>query len=181
MDWNVVVTAYDWRGLRSARRLLSRYGEVATTEFHNVLVLRVADVAIFLEAISSAAEHDISLRNDISRIMPAQATFGFATSAEFREKARTIARQWADRMAGRSFHVRLHRRRGDAPVKLSTQAEERYLDDAILERLRELGQPGRIDFQDPDCVIDIETVGERAGMSLWSRDDLKRFPFLRVD
>jgi hypothetical protein len=52
MDWNVVVTGYDWRGLRSARRLLSRYGEVARTHFHNVLVLRVADVRAFLEAIS---------------------------------------------------------------------------------------------------------------------------------
>jgi tRNA(Ser,Leu) C12 N-acetylase TAN1 len=181
MDWNVVVTAYDWRGLRTTRRLLSRYGEVARTEFHNVLVLKVADVAAFLEAITAAAAHDVSMRNDISRIMPAQATFAFATTAEFQERARTIARQWADRMGGSSFHVRLHRRRGDAPVRLSAQAEERSLNDSILERLRELGQPGRIDFQDPDYVIDIETVGQRAGMSLWSRDDLKRFPFLRVD
>jgi tRNA(Ser,Leu) C12 N-acetylase TAN1 len=181
MDWNVVVTAYDWRGLRSARRRLSRYGEVARTEFHNVLVLKVPDVAAFLEAISAAAERDASMRNDISRIMPAQATFTFTTAGEFEEKARAIACQWADRMAGGLFHVRLHRRRGDLPVKLSGQAEERYLDVGILERLRELGQPGRIDFEDPDYVIDIETVGERAGMSLWSRDDLKRFPFLRVD
>jgi len=181
MDWNVVVTAYDWRGLRSARRLLSGYGEVARTQFHNVLVLRVADVATFLESISAAAEHDLSMRNDIARIMPAQAAFAFATTAEFQEKAGTIARQWADRMPGRSFHVRLHRRRGGTPVKLSAQAEERYLDDCILERLRELGEPGRLEFQDPDYLIDIETVGERAGMSLWSRDDLKRFPFLRVD
>ena len=87
----------------------------------------------------------------------------------------------ADRIAGGSFHVRLHRRRGDSPVKLSAQIEERYLNDTILRRLRELGQLGCLDFQDPDYVIDIETVGERAGMSLWSRDDLKRFPFLRVD
>ena len=113
--------------------------------------------------------------------MPAQATFAFATTGEFREKAGAIARQWADRMPGKSFHVRLHRRRGGSPVKLSAQAEERYLDDSILERLRELGEPGRLNFHDPDYVIDIETVGERAGMSLWSRDDLKRFPFLRVD
>jgi tRNA(Ser,Leu) C12 N-acetylase TAN1 len=178
MDWNVVVTAYDWRGLRNARRLLSRYGEVARTEFHNVLVLKVADVAAFLAAISAAAEHDASLRNDISRIMPAQATFAFATSTEFQEKARSISRQWADRMAGGSFHVRLHRRRGDSPVKLSSQAEERHLDDAILERLRDLGQPDRLDFEDPNYVIDIETVGQRAGMLLWSRDDLKPFRFL---
>jgi tRNA(Ser,Leu) C12 N-acetylase TAN1 len=181
MDWNVVVTAYDRRGLRCARRLLSRYGEVARTEFHNVLVLKVADVAAFLETICAAAEHDVGVRNDISRVMPAQAAFGFETTAEFEEKACMIARQWAGRIAGRSFHVRLHRRRGDSPVKLSTQAEERYLDDSILQRLRELGQSGRLDFQNPDYVIDIETVGERAGMSMWSRDDLKRFLFLRID
>ena len=181
MDWNVVVTAYDWRGLRRARRLLSSYGEVASTEFHNVLIVRVADVAAFLKAISAAAEHDVSMHNDISRIMPAQAVFSFRTTAEFEENARTVACQWADRIAGGSFHVRLHRRRGDSPVKLSAQVEERYLDDSILRRLRELGQPGRLDFQDPDYVIDIETVGERAGISLWSRDDLKLFAFLRVD
>ncbi len=102
MDWNVVVTGYDWRGLRSARRFLSRYGEVARTHFHNVLVLRVADVRAFLEAISAAAERDASIRNDISRIMPAQVTFAFATTTEFQEKARSIAQQWTDCMAGRS-------------------------------------------------------------------------------
>jgi len=181
MDWNVVVTAYDWRGLRRARRLLSHYGDVERTEFHNVLVVRVADVAAFLEAISAAAELDVSMRNDISRIMPAQALFSFRTTAEFEENARAVVCQWANRIAGGSFHVRLHRRRGDSPVKLSAQIEERYLNDTILRRLRELGQLGCLDFQDPDYVIDIETVGERSGMSLWSRDDLKRFPLLRVD
>ncbi len=77
--------------------------------------------------------------------------------------------------------MRLHRRRGDSPVRLSSQAEERHLADSIIERLRKIGQRGRLDFEDPDYVIDVETVGERAGMSLWSRDDLKRFAFLRVN
>ena len=52
---------------------LSHYGHVERTEFHNVLVVSAADVAAFLEAISAAAELDVSMRNDISRIMPAQA------------------------------------------------------------------------------------------------------------
>jgi len=30
-------------------------------------------------------------------------------------------------------------------------------------------------------VIDIETVGNRAGLSLWARDDLRHYPFLRID
>ena len=32
-----------------------------------------------------------------------------------------------------------------------------------------------------DALLDAETVGPRAAMSLWTRDELKRFPFLRVD
>jgi hypothetical protein len=85
--------------------------------------------------------------------MPAQVTFAFATAAEFQEQARSIGRQWADCMAGRSFHLRLHRRRGDLPVRLSSHAEERHLADSIIERLRELGRPGRLDLEDPDYFI----------------------------
>ena len=44
-----------------------------------------------------------------------------------------------------------------------------------------MGRPGRINFDDPDHVIDIETVGSRAGLSLWARDDLRCYPFLRID
>ena len=29
--------------------------------------------------------------------------------------------------------------------------------------------------------MDIETVGGRAGMSLWTGEELRRFPFLHVD
>ncbi len=64
---------------------------------------------------------------------------------------------------------------------ISTQPEERFLDGALLTALAEAGTPGRISFTDPDRVIQIETVDARAGMSLWTRDELCRFPFLGVD
>jgi hypothetical protein len=38
--------------------------------------------------------------------------------------------------------------------------------------------PGRIGFDDPDFIIHIETIDRRAGMALWSRDDMQRYPFL---
>jgi tRNA(Ser,Leu) C12 N-acetylase TAN1 len=181
MDWNVVVTVYDQRGMRRARRLLSRYGEIARTEFYNVLVLRVPDVDAFVDAMAAVARDDTGILNDISRIMPAHATFTFESVAEFEDKARSVAGQWTDRLAGKSFHVRLHRRRGDVGVKLRSHTEETALDKVILQRLSEMGRPGQIRFEDPDYVLDIETVGSQAGMSLWSRDDLGRFAFLRVD
>jgi len=55
------------------------------------------------------------------------------------------------------------------------------LDEALLETLEHRGTPGRIDFDDPDFILDVETVGQRAGMSLWTREDLHRYPFLKLD
>lgn len=181
MDWNVIATVYDQRGLRHARRFLSRYGEVGRTDFHNVLVLQVPDIEAFLAAMAVALEDNAGIFNDISRIMPAHVTFSFESIAEFEDKARSIAHQWADRLADKSFHVRLHRRTGDTSVKLRSHTEEVFLDNAILQHLSETGRPGRVRFEDPDYVLDIETVGPQAGMSIWSRDDLRRFPFLHVD
>jgi tRNA(Ser,Leu) C12 N-acetylase TAN1 len=181
MDWNVVATVYDQRGLRRARRFFSRYGDVARTGFYNVLVLRVLDIDGFLQAMAAALKDNAGMFNDVARIMPARAIFSFESVAEFEHKARSIACQWADRLAGKSFYVRLHRRSGDSPAKLRSHTEEVLLDQAIQQHLRETGRPGSVRFEDPDYVLDIETVGPQAGMSLWSRDDLARFPFLRVD
>jgi tRNA(Ser,Leu) C12 N-acetylase TAN1 len=72
--------------------------------------------------------------------------------------------------------VRLHRR-GFKGV-LSTPHEERFLDEALLSAL---GVGGRISFTDPDAVIQIETIGGRAGMSLWTREELRQYPFLGTD
>jgi tRNA(Ser,Leu) C12 N-acetylase TAN1 len=75
--------------------------------------------------------------------------------------------------------VRLHRR--GFKGRLSTPEEERFLDDALLEALQAAGTPCSLSFDDPDAIIQIETVGNRAGLSLWTREDLARYPFLRVD
>ena len=178
-DWNVVVTVNDRFARYHARRGLKRFGTVATTEFHNVLVMQVADVDALMAALGEMMGEDMSLANDISRLMPAQATFDFETRQEFEEKASAAILGWADRMAGKTFHIRLHRRGlGD---QLSSLSEEKLLDTALLDRLVEMGHPGRIAFDDPDFVIDIETVANRAGLSLWTREELRRYPFLRVD
>jgi hypothetical protein len=41
--------------------------------------------------------------------------------------------------------------------------------------------PGRIAFDDPDAIIQVESVDGRAGLSLWNRDELRRLSFLAVD
>ena len=64
---------------------------------------------------------------------------------------------------------------------ISTQPDERFLDEVVLNALADAGTPGRISFADPDRVIQIETVDGRAGMSLVTREDMHRFQFLGAD
>lgn len=179
IDWNVIVTVNDSCGYRHARQGLRQFGTIESTEFHNVLVMRVPDVFVLLTSLAELMREDMSLFNDISRLMPAHVTFDFGTKDEFETNALTAILGWADRMAGQTFHIRFHRRGlGD---QLRSLSEEKLLDTALLNRLAEIGKPGRIDFADPNYVIDIETVANRAGLSIWARDDLRRYPFLRVD
>ncbi|HXE96756.1 MAG TPA: THUMP domain-containing protein, partial [Dongiaceae bacterium] len=77
------------------------------------------------------------------------------------------------------FHVRMHRR--GFKGKLSSAEEERFLDEILLQRLEDAGTPGKVAFDDPDVIIALETIGQQAGLSLFGRDELKRYSLLHVD
>jgi tRNA(Ser,Leu) C12 N-acetylase TAN1 len=64
---------------------------------------------------------------------------------------------------------------------LDTAEEEGFLGEAILRLLSDRDTPGRVSFDDPDVVIDIETLNDEAAISMWTRDDLSAYPFLRVE
>lgn len=178
-DWNVVVTVFDEDGYRLAKRLLPRYGEIGVTDYFNVLVMKVPDIDAFTQAISDLFEETPGYLNAISRIMPAHAAFNYQSPEEFLEKGEEAVLGWAERLADKSFYIRLHRRGFKGRI-VSPEAEH-ALDDALLDRLKARGHPGRMDFESPDFVIDIETVGMRAGLSIWTRDELSRYPFLHID
>ena len=178
-DWNVVVTVFDQEGYRRARSLLGQLGEVGETEFYNVLVVRVPDVRTFTEHISKLVDREIGILNDISRILPAHKAFDFQDGEDFERQSREVVLGWAEEFLGKSFYIRLHRR--GLKGLISSPAQERFLDDALLAELVRKGHAGRISFEDPDRVVDVETVGNRAGMSRWSRVELRRYPFLHID
>ena len=159
-DWNVVVTLVE-QSFREAVRLLGRWGTVKRTTYYNVLGMKVENPDTFLADFAAAVVASPGILNFISHVMPARQTFDFGTAEEFEAQARAIALSWAPRLSGGSFHVRLHRR-GFKGV-LSTPREERFLDEALLAVNRDAS---RIDFTDPDAVIQIETIDGRAGMSL---------------
>lgn len=177
-DWTVVASTYS-EGYERGRQLLEQFGRVARTDYFNVLVLRPDEPEEFLERFATMVANVPAVLEVLSRVMPAARCFDFDGPRDFEEKARTVVLEWAPRLAGKSFHVRMHRR--GFKGQMSSQVEERFLDEALLAALAESGTPGRMDFADPDAVIDVETVGNRAGLSFWTRDDLKKYPFLRMD
>lgn len=175
----MVVTVIDEEGYHLARSLLRRFGPVKTTDYFNVLVMKVADIDAFTRAIAVLFEETPGHLNAISRVVPAHAAFDYQSPAEFLEKGEETILGWSDRLADGSFYVRLHRRGFKGRI-VSPEAE-RALDEALLDRLKERGHPGRIDFESPDFVIDIEMVGNRAGFSIWTSEELVRFSFLHID
>ena len=50
-----------------------------------------------------------------------------------------------------------------------------------LEALRRDGRSAEIDFEDPDAILVVETVGQSAGLACWSRAQLRAFPMMRLD
>ena len=176
--WNVVVTIAE-NAFRDAHRLLSRWGRVMRTSFYNVLAVQVKDPHLFLTEFAAAVANAPHLLNIISRVVPAHHTFHFLTREEFEQKVRDIVLKWLPELAGTSFHVRI-RRRGGKKV-LSPRTTERFLDGMLLRALEAQGTPGRINFDDPDRIIQIETINDRAGVSLWSREHRLNYPFLGID
>jgi tRNA(Ser,Leu) C12 N-acetylase TAN1 len=178
VGWNVIVTLPEATAPQ-ARQVLRRWGRPSRTDHFQVLVMRADDPDRFLREFGETVAATPGILNFIAHVFTAQHTFDFATVAEFEAKAREAALAWRPLLEGKRFHVRLHRR-GLKGV-LSTPHEERFLDDALLQALSTAGTPGRIGFDDPDYVIHIETVDHRAGISLWSRDDICRYSFLSTD
>ncbi len=176
--WNVVVSLRE-HGFRRAFKLLQGLGAVYTTDFLNVLVMEVSNISRFLETLNAWVSDDPNLLKFLARVVPVTSTFSFQSPEEFETKAQEAVLYWLPQLAGKSFHVRMHRR--GFKGRISSHDEERFLDHILLEELGKMGNPGRITFEDPDAIIVVETVGQQAGLSCWTREDLQRYPLLKLD
>lgn len=177
-DWNVIITIFQ-DGFRRALRALRVVGPIERTPYHNVLAMKVDDPMRVLEAIELQTEKSTALYDAISRVSPATSSFDFESAEEFLEKATGFLVEWSPKLTGRSFHVRLHRR--GPKHGLGSQETEHLLNEAVLDATTKLGAPAKLSFTDPDAVIAIDTIDNRAGLALWTRDDLSRHRLLRPD
>ncbi len=177
-DWNLVVTIFQ-DGFRLALRALRVLGSIERTPYYNVLAMKVDDPVKALESIELKTRESTALYDAISRVSPATYAFDFQSTDEFLEKTKNLLVEWSPRLAGRSFHVRLHRR--GPKYHLGTQQTEHSLNESVLDATTKLGIPGKLSFTDPDAVIAIDTIDDRAGVALWTREDLSRHRLLRPD
>lgn len=178
LDWNVVATVQDGR-YQEGVRLLQRLGQVQRTDYYNLLVLRAEDGKELLDDLLEEGGRDPHCLESLASVVPVFQRFSFQSPEEFEERARQAVSEWLPQLWGKSFHLRMHRR--GFKGKLSSLAEEQFLDHYLLQALEAGGEPGRITFADPDVIIAVETVGPRAGLSLWKREELRRYPLLHLD
>ena len=179
MEWNVIVTVTE-RGYPVVRRLLQEYGRIEKSGFFNVLVMWVDDKEAFLEAMRTLYAAPPPELIYIGRIIPLTHHFRYQTAAEFEERAREVVSLWLDELAGCHFYVRMHRR--GFKGRLSSQQEETFLDHYLLEELASRGKAAaRVDFAGAERVIAVETLGQWAGFSLWTREEIERYPFLKLN
>lgn len=177
-DWNVVVTL-NRDSFRQACEFLGRFGHVQATAYFNVLTLFVPDPGAFPAELEQGLADRPALRAQLARAVPVTQSFSFQSPQEFEAKAVEAVEPWLALFAGRRFHVRMHRRgfRG----RMASPEEERFLDHHIIGRLQAQGADAEVSFDDPDLILAVETVDQRAGLSLWSREELQRYPLLRLD
>lgn len=177
-SWNVIVTIRE-QGLRDARRALRQFGTVEVSSFFNVLVMHVEDLDEFLHDFALVFSKKPYLEDSISRVTPVMRSFIFNSRDEFEHKVMRITEVWLDRLTDKTFYVRMHRRGFKESMK--SVEEEQFLDRYILNSLKERGTSAKVSFSDPDYVIDIESLNNQGGLSIWSRDEMKLYPFLNLD
>ena len=176
--WNIVVSLRE-HGFRRAFKLLQGLGAVYPTDFLNVLVMEVSNIPRFLETLNAWVSDDPNLLQILARVVPVTSTFSFQSPEEFEAKAKEAVLPLVSTLAGQSFHVRMHRR--GFKGRISSADEERFLAQILLEELEKAGNPGKITFEDPDAIVVVETVGQQAGLSCWTREDWQDYPLLKLD
>jgi tRNA(Ser,Leu) C12 N-acetylase TAN1 len=176
-NWNLIVTTAEGR-YTQALGFLARFGIVKPTSYYNVVMMEVRDIPELMEVLAQEWENQGGRLLLLQRVVPMSHTFNFRDTQAFGIRATEILSGWTDGLAGKTFHVRMHRR--GFKDQLRSEEEERILNAAVVDATAQSGNAAEVSFDDPDAIIAVETIGNQAGMSLWLREDLQRYPFLHI-
>ena len=177
LDWNVLIDVRE-HSFSPAYLLLEKFGKVYQSDFENILLLKVVSIPQFMASFNQRLLENPSLKELYNRVVPITSSFSFQSSEEFETKAKEIVLGWMPMLAGKKFYVRMHRI--GFKDRIDRHEEETFLDLVILQELERISKPGTIGGLDPDVIVAVETVSERAGLSCWTRQDLSTYPWLKL-
>lgn len=177
-DWNTIVTIYQ-QGFRRALHDLQKIGPTERTSYYNVLAMRADDPMATLETIERWTEEQPALFDAIARVAPAEFTFEFRSPQDFQDRVRAFLLEQLSKLAGRSFHVRLHHRGPN--IELRKPDAERLFDEFIVAATAKSGAAARVGFTKADVIVVIDTIDNRAAIAIWNREDIERHRLLRPD
>src|SRR6185295_10932471 len=175
-DWNVLATSLE--GRRDALLLgLRKLGRFRPGGYRNVVIGMVEDRDEFLVRVRDALAADALLSTALAKVVPLEITTLIDADTAVDTLA-TAAEPFLDRLAGGSFFVRLERR--GLKGRLHSPTVEREVGDRVWRALAARGHTPRVDFADPDAVLVIETIGDRAGLALITRELRREYPIVNI-
>ena len=175
-EWNILATAQKGQE-RYVLRLLKSRGEFRRSGYRDVVLGYVADVPAFLDALESIrAEAPQKLRS-LGQIVPLERNFEFDV-ADFRDRAKEAVVPYIDQLENCRFFVRVVRRGHKGEI--SGMETEKELDGFILESLEKKGKQATVNIEEFEKMIIIETVENRAGAGLITKELKEKYPLVKV-
>ncbi len=176
MEWNILATA-NRRQERYLLRLLSKYGEFKGSGYRDVVIGRVEDVNTFLGTLETMRQEKPEKLRPLSQIVPIERTFQFELS-DFKDTLREAISPYVELIENSRFYVRVERRGHKGEI--SSLEVEQEMDAFVLEALKNTGKLAQVSFKYPEKIIIVETIENRAGVGLVTREMKEKYPFIKV-
>ena len=177
-DWNVVAAVRESQ-FGPGKFNLDQIGMVGETDFPDILVVRVADPQELLRDLESKLKQESNFFEAIRMIRPVDRQFEFASPEGFRSRALETVLEHADPLRGKTFDVHVMLR--GVTEELGPERLRSDLRAALQERLDEAGQNGAVDTDRPERIVSVEAVAKTAGITMWTDEQVDRYPFLALD
>jgi adenylyl- and sulfurtransferase ThiI len=175
-EWNILATAFWGRG-KDALRLLTPHGEFKGSGFKDVLQGYVEDVHLLLDKLELMRQENPDKITSLSQILALERTFTF-NLPDFMDKLKETVLPYVEKVEGKKFYVRVKRRGHKG--EMSSLEIEKEISSFIFEKLEEAGKPAQVSFSDPDVIIIVETIANRAGVALVTREMREKYPLIKV-
>ena len=94
------------------------------------------------------------------------------------DKLKETVLPYVEKVEGKKFYVRVKRRGHKG--EMSSLEIEKEISSFIFEKIEKAGKQAQVSFTDPDVVIVVETIANRAGIAFITREMKEKYPLIRI-